>query len=217
MGIGSDDVPRQLEELHREIAELRASRKRIALIDDAERRSIENAFHEGVQQQLVGLAANTQLVAKSVDVDPASAKALLAAMGRDIAITLEGARALAGRIYPPLLAAGGLGPSLRMAAAAAGIPTRIDVPTGTVIRPEIASTVYFCCLDVFEHVRSGTQVSVTLREEGTVTSFEIVVNGDLDTERLSVRDRIEAQGGRLSIDSGAAHKIRLLGSVRVSE
>ena len=72
----ADEQP-TLDGLRREIEELRASRKRLALAADAERRDIERALHEGVQQDLVGLAANLELAAGSVDTDPAAAKALL--------------------------------------------------------------------------------------------------------------------------------------------
>ena len=41
-----------------EVAELRASRRRLALSSDAESLGIERALHDGVQQRLVGLAAN---------------------------------------------------------------------------------------------------------------------------------------------------------------
>jgi hypothetical protein len=43
----TDEQP-TLDGLHREIEDLRASRKRLALVADAERRDIERALHEGV-------------------------------------------------------------------------------------------------------------------------------------------------------------------------
>lgn len=53
----------ELDALRLEVAELRASRTRLAVTTDAERRSIERALHEGVQQVLVALAANLELAA----------------------------------------------------------------------------------------------------------------------------------------------------------
>jgi signal transduction histidine kinase len=188
----------------------------VALAADAERRSIERALHEGVQQHLVGLAANLELAAGSVDADPGAATALLAEMGQDVRQALEDARTLAHRIYPPLLEAGGLVPALRSAAVSADIPIRIDVGAGTAYPPEIAGMVYFCCLDVFEHAGAGTPVTVTVRtEEGTLT-FDVVTDRDLDAERLPLRDRVEALGGRLSILLESDHRTRLVGSVPLS-
>ena len=72
-----------IDGLRRQIEELRASRERLALAADAERRDIERALHEGVQQDLVGLAANLEVAAGSVDTDPAAAKALLEELQRE--------------------------------------------------------------------------------------------------------------------------------------
>jgi signal transduction histidine kinase len=58
----TDEQP-TLDGLRREIEELRASRRRLALEADTERRDIERALHEGVQQDLVGLAANLEVAA----------------------------------------------------------------------------------------------------------------------------------------------------------
>jgi signal transduction histidine kinase len=209
-------VLRELDGLRLEVAELRASRKRLALATDAERRSIEHALHEGVQQQLVGLAADVELAAGSVDVDPAVAKRLLAEMRRDVQQALEETRKLAHRIYPPLLEAGGLGVALRSAAVTADVPTRIDVAVGTAYPPEIAGIVYFCCLDVLESAAAGTPVAVTVRNEEGAVAFEVVADCDLDAARLPLRDRVEALGGRLTIRSGSGHQTRVAGSLPLS-
>ena len=111
------DQLQELEGLRLEVAKLRASLRRLTLVHDAESRSIERALHDGVQQQLVGLAADLELAAGSMDGDPARARELLAEMGLEMRRALEDAQALADRIYPPLLERGGLVPALRTAAA----------------------------------------------------------------------------------------------------
>jgi signal transduction histidine kinase len=184
--------------------------------DDAERRDIERAFHDDVQQHLVGLAAGLELAAGSVDADPAAAKHLLAEMGHDVQRALEDARRLAHRIYPPLLEAGGLVPALRSAGVSADVPIRIDVESGPKYPPEIASMVYFCCLHVLEHADAGTPVTVRVRNEEGTLAFEVVADCDLDAERLPLRDRVEALGGRLSLSSDSHHRTRLVGSVPLS-
>ena len=206
----------ELDELRREVDELRASRRRLAVADDAEHRSLERALHDDVQQQLVGLAAGLELAAISVDADPAAAKARLADMARDVQQALEDARKLAHRISPPLLEAGGLLPALRSAAASANVPTRIDVEAGPAYPPEIAGMVYFCCLQVLERARAGTPVTVTVRNDERALGFEVVADCDLEAERLPLRDRVEALGGRLTFSSEPEHLTRLVGSVPLS-
>jgi signal transduction histidine kinase len=186
--------------LRQEIEELRASRKRLALAADAERRDIERALHEGVQQDLVGLAANLEVAAGSVDSDPAAAKALLEELQREARRALTEMQELATRIFPPLLEAGGLVAELRAAASRAGVPARIAVDAA--YPPQVAGAVYFCVLDVFERAPAGTPVDVTVRGEEGGVAFEIDADGDLGSERRAPHDRVEALGGRLTITAG---------------
>ncbi len=206
----------ELDALRLEIAEVRASRRRLATATDAERRSIERALHQGVQQLLTALAANLELAALSVDGNPAAAKKLLAELREDTRLALEETRKLAHRIYPPLLEAGGLVAALRSAAASADRPTRIDVPAGTTCPPEIAGTVYFCYLDVLERAAAGTQVAISVRNEEGALTFEIVAECDADAERLALRDRVEALGGQVTIQPGPGRQISVAGSLPVS-
>jgi signal transduction histidine kinase len=211
-----DDVLRGVDALRLEVEELRASRRRLAMTADAERRSIERELHEGVQQLLVALAANLELAATSFDAAPASAKELLVEIAEDTRQALEETRKLAERIYPPLLEAGGLVAALRGAAANADVPTTIDVAAGTTCPPEIAGAVYFCCLDALERAAAGTTVAISVRNEEGAVAFELVAVGDLDADGLPVRDRVEALGGRLTITEGSGGKISVAGSLPLS-
>jgi len=187
--------------LRREIEELRASRKRLALAADAERRDIERALHQGVQQDLVGLAANLEVAARSVDSDPAAARALLDELQREARRALTEMQDLANRIIPSLLDAGGLAPELRAAASREGVPVRIDVDVHVTVPPEIAGAVYFCVLDSLERAPADTSVVVSVRGEEGALAFEVVAERDLGAERSAAHDRVEALGGRLTIAS----------------
>jgi signal transduction histidine kinase len=202
--------------LRREIEELRASRTRLALAADAERRDIERALHEGVQQDLVGLAANLEVAAGSVDSDPAAAKALLEELQREARRALTEMQELAYRIFPPLLEAGGLVAELRAAASRAGVPARIDVDVDAPYPPEIAGAVYFCALDAFERAPAGSPVVVKVRGEGGALTFEIDVDGDLGSERRSPHDRVEALGGQVTIGAGG-DRTTVAGSLPLSD
>ncbi|MGH2641627.1 MAG: sensor histidine kinase [Actinomycetota bacterium] len=183
--------------MRREIEELRASRKRLALAADAERRGIERALHEGVQQDLVGLAANLEVAAGSMDSDPAAARTLLDELRRETRRALTEMQELANRVFPALLESGGLVAELRAAASRAGVQARIDVDVDVTVPPDVAGAVYFCVLDAFERAPSGTPVDVRVRgEEGGIT-FEIHVDGG--AERRVPHDRVEALGGRVTI------------------
>lgn len=198
------DALRELDELRVEVAELRASRTRLLLAADAERRTIERALHDGLQQQLVGLAADLELASRSVETDPEAAMKQLADVKRDVGEALQDARTLAHRIHPAL-EIGGLGAALRFAAAAADVQTRIDVALGPSVPTEIAGVVYFCCLDVLERA-AGAAITIAVREESGGLAFEIVADREVDQERSSLRDRVEALGGSLIIRPEPGHR-----------
>jgi signal transduction histidine kinase len=187
--------------LRGQIEELRASRARLALVADAERRDIERALHEGVQQDLVGLAANLEVAAGSLESDPAAAMAILDEMQRVTRRALTEMQELANRVFPALLEAGGLVPELRAAASRAGVPTRVDVDAKATVPPELAGAVYFCALDVFEGAPNGTPVAVHVRSEPETLIFEVVAECDLGAERRAPHDRVEALGGHVTITS----------------
>jgi signal transduction histidine kinase len=194
------DEQATLDGLRREIEDLRDSRKRLVLAADAERRGIERALHEGVQQDLVGLAAHLEVAARSMDSDPAAARALLDELQRETRRALTEMQELANRIFPPLLEAGGLVAELRAAASRAGVPARIAVDAAC--PPEVAGAVYFCVLDAFERAPAGTPVDVNIRGEEGGVAFEIDVDGDLGSERRAPHDRVEALGGQVTITAG---------------
>jgi signal transduction histidine kinase len=206
-----------LDRLRREVAELRASRRRLVLAGDAERRMIERELHARVQQHLVALAVNLQLAEQAVDADPGAARALLAQMGRDAQHALDETAQLAQRIYPPLLEAGGLAAALRSAAGVAGVRVSLEVTAGASYPPEVAGAVYWCCLEALEHAAPGARATVTVRDEDGALAFEVVEDGSRSGAALDrLRDRVEALGGRVTIRSEPGRGTRVAGSLPLS-
>ena len=204
-----------LDRLRLEAEELRASRERLVLAADADRRRIERELHDGPQQHLVALSVNLQLARDLADADPPAAQALLGEMERDVQQALDETAQLAQRIYPPLLEVGGLAAALRSAAVSAGARVSIDVATGARYPPEVAGTVYLCWLGALEHVDAGARAAVTVRHEEEGIVFEIVTDG-VGAELGRLRDRVEALGGRLTIRSEPGGGTRVAGSLPLS-
>jgi signal transduction histidine kinase len=199
------------------VAELQASRTRLALAADAERRRIEHDLHNGVRQHLVALAVNLQLTGSLVDADPAAAQTLLDEMRRHVQQALDETAQLAQRIYPPLLEAGGLAVALRSAAASLGITASVEVEADARYPQEIAAAVYWCCLEALEHAGAGVHATIAVRDEEGALAFEIVAEGDHTSAELErLRDRVEALGGRLTIQSGPGRSARLCGAIPLS-
>ena len=208
-----------------QVEELRASRARVVAEADAERRRIERELHDGVQQHLVALAVNLQLARQFADTDPGAAKAILEESARDVREALESVRDLGLRIYPPLLSALGLGEALRAAAAEAGLPTRVEAPTLERYAAEVEAAVYFCCLDALEnaarHAGAGARAVVRAWQEHGALRFEVSDDGagcvqdaePLDAGLASVRDRVDALGGRLVVSSEPGRGTRVSGTI----
>ncbi len=215
----------EIDRLRLEAAELRASRMRLVVAADADRRWIERDLHEIVRQQLVALAVNLQRMGSCMDAQRAAAQELLEEMTRDVQQALDETAQLAQRIYPAMLNAGGIAAALRSAAGGAGIRVSIEVPAGANYPPEVAARVYFCCLEAFEHVERP--VTVTVREDKSALTFEVVEVGEdgarstatrpsSDAELDRLRDRVEALGGQLAIRSGTGRGLHVLGSLPLS-
>lgn len=206
-----------LEELRAEVVELRASRERLVLAADADRKRLERDLHEGVQQHLIALAVNVQLTESVLESDLPAATKLLKGLGRDVQQALDEAAKLAQRIYPPLLELGNFAAALRSAAVSAGIPASVDVSAGSSYPSEVAHTVYSLWLEALEQGRNETLAAITVREEIGALTFEIVRDADPPdawVERL--HDRVEALGGRLRIESQPGDGVRVCGSLPLS-
>jgi hypothetical protein len=70
---------------------------------DRERRRIEAALHDGVQQDLAGAAVAIQLVLQQLERDPAAARSALEELIGQLETALEQVRELAQSIYPSRL------------------------------------------------------------------------------------------------------------------
>ena len=167
-----------------------------------------------MQQHLIALAVNLQLAGRLADTDLPAAKTLLEEMERDAQQALDEAAQLAQRIYPALLEARSLAAALRSAAASAGISASVEVTAGARYSPEVAGTVYLCCLAALEPAAVGTRATLTVREEEGELAFEVVADGAGSEAGLEgLRDRVEALGGRLTIGSEPG---RVAGSLPLS-
>lgn len=208
-----------LDRLRREVADLRASRKRILLGADCERYRIERSLHRGVQQELVALAVKLQLVGQLVDANPREAEALLEDAGCNVQRLLEQTAQLARRIYPSLLDETGLAAALRAAVVDGHLAAAsVDVDVGETCPPELARTVYMCCLEAVERADAAT---IRVREENGALAFEVVAERtdrsmvDPDPSFRWLHTRVEALAGWLTVEHRPG-RVRVSGSLPLS-
>jgi signal transduction histidine kinase len=210
------DVLRELDRLRVEVEALRASRKRLVVAADADRRSVERDLHDGVHQLFVALAVDLQLLGQALESDLVAARTLLEEMGGDVQRGLDETVLLSQRIYPAMLGAGGLAALLRSAAVDAGVPASVEVAAGPDLPPEIEMTVYLCWLATLARATSETRVTIRVREGEDALAFEVTgIAGGSDADLDRVRDRVEALGGQMTIRSGR-DGMRAAGSLPLS-
>ena len=157
---------------------------------DRERRRIEAALHDGVQQDLAATVVALELARGLLDYDPAAARRLLEELAAQVEGALERVRTLAATIYPSILAARGLIDALRA----------LDVETAALERYplELEEAVYFSC----RALRSQA-AAVRVWDDGDALRLELLGVTALEGDELShVRGRLAAVGGQLEVSAG---------------
>jgi histidine kinase len=157
---------------------------------DRERRRIEEALHDGVQQDLAATAAALEFARAFLDTDPTAARSELEDLTAQVEAALERVRALARTVYPSILPARGLTDALRS----------LDVETADLERYplEVEEAVYFSC-DALRNRASQARVW----SDGDALRLELLgVTAVEDDELTHARERIAAAGGQLDFSAG---------------
>jgi signal transduction histidine kinase len=181
-----------------EADELRESRARLAASVGDERRRIERALHDGVQQDLIAVSVRLQLLRDLVADDLPAALELLDELQRDTRDALARVRSLAGDVYPALLESRGLPDAIREAARTSGASARIHVTTIRRHPVAIETAVYFFCRAALESARDGASLTIELEEKDGALRLEIA--GPDGPGLAPARDLVEAAGGIVLVE-----------------
>jgi signal transduction histidine kinase len=222
-----DDNQRLTERVDKSLDELRESRARLLAAADDERRRIERDLHDGGQQRLVALRIRLELTEEMMQQSPAQAKSMLHRLGDDVDAAIDDLRSVAADVYPSLLAARGLPDAIRTAALQSPVPVSVSVNGHDRYLQEVETAAYFCCLEALQNVAKHSpeagSASVTLHRNGDLR-FEVrddgpgfVTDGPNAGRGLTnMRDRIEAVGGELEIQSSPGAGTHIVGRIPVA-
>ncbi len=197
-------------ELRAHLDELRASRVRIVEAADAERRRLERDLHDGTQQRLVSVSMALGLAESKLASDPEAARKILDETRETLATALQELRELSQGIHPGILTERGLGPALQELAYAAPVAIELSVPLEQRLPQPIEAAAYYVVAEALTNVAkyaSARAVSVTVDQRNGRALVEVRDDGvgGADPARGSglrgLADRVEALGGRLSVDS----------------
>jgi len=94
----------------------------------------------------------------------------------------------------------------------------VDVDAGVTYSPEIARTVYLCCIEGLEHVRG--EAALTVRNAGGTVEFDLSDGSSRSGEPRAraverLRDRVEALGGQLTVGVHSGGGIWVSGTIPV--
>jgi PAS domain S-box-containing protein len=194
--------------------QLAASRARIVQAGDEERRRLERNLHDGAQQRLVSLALMLRLAARRHPED-----ADLERASEELSQALQELRELARGIHPAVLTERGLEPAVRAVADRAPLPVELSVDVEGRLPGPAEAAAYYVVSEALTNVAKYAQAShvkVSVRRTEGGVRLEVVDDGvggahpDHGTGLRGLADRVEALGGRLTIDSprGAGTTLR---------
>lgn len=188
--------------------QLRLSRRRLVAAQDAERHRLERNLHDGAQQHVVALKVKLGIARTLAEREGAESVAdLVMALSDTTQRAVDGLRAVAHGIYPPLLEAEGLEAALSAAKRMDSIPVEIVVNRMDRYERSVEESVYFAVLGTITHgVDAGaTWAVISLKGEPELVRFSVRVDADV-SDLTGVEDRVDALGGKLTIvkDRGAS-------------
>ncbi len=191
-------------------AEVAASRARIIAAADLVRQRIERDLHDGAQQRLVSLAL--RLRDAQAEVPPALGE-LHAKLGNAVTSAndaLDEVQEIARGIHPAVLASGGLRPALRALARRSPVPVRVDVLAEQRMPEHVEVSAYYVVTEALTNAAKHARASaVSIRVEIAGDMLRVAVTDDGaggavvggGTGLVGLKDRVEALGGRLRLDS----------------
>ncbi|MDX6334339.1 MAG: hypothetical protein QOG05_1679 [Streptosporangiaceae bacterium] len=194
------------------LAQLTASRARVVATADETRRRIERDLHDGAQQRLVSLrlalrAAQTTVPPQLGDLDDE-----LTQVADGLEGVLDELREMARGIHPAILAKGGLAPALKTLARRWTVPVKLDLRAMARLPERVEVATYYVVSEALTNAAKHAQASLVNVELETVEgALCLCVRDDgvggADPVRgsglVGLKDRVEALGGALTIQSPA--------------
>jgi signal transduction histidine kinase len=212
-------------ELRAQLEELRESRARIVEAGDTARRRLERNLHDGAQQRLVALSVGLGLVETKLAHDPTAAADLLVAAREELTAALAELRELARGLHPAILSRG---LELGLTALAERSPVPVDLRLETTVRfpAQVEAAGYYVAAEALTNVAryaNATSVQLRMSHETQWLQIEVVDNGiggasaSPGSGLEGLRDRVEAVGGRLEVQSPVGGGTRIVAQLPATE
>jgi PAS domain S-box-containing protein len=195
-------------------AELIASRARIVAAADDARRRLERDLHDGAQQRLVSLGLQTRLAESSVPPQLDSLKSQLSRVVSGLTDISTDLQEISRGIHPAILSKGGLGPALKTLARRCPVAVSLDLKIDRHLPDSIEVGAYYIVAEALtntaKHSRaSQVEVCAEAKDDALYLSIRDDGIGGADIGKgsglIGLKDRAEALGGRMRIESPAGN------------
>jgi signal transduction histidine kinase len=192
-------------------SELAASRARVVLAADDERRRVVRDLHDGAQQRLVHAIITLKLIGRELDRGGDGAPVLVGeALMHAERATVE-LRELVHGILPAALTRGGLRAGVDALASRTPMPVSVGVSVDR-LPPDVEATAYFVVAEALTNVVKHSQAGhaeVTARVEEHTLRLEVRDDGIGGAQPdgsglVGLEDRLAVLDGRLRVESPAA-------------
>jgi signal transduction histidine kinase len=214
-------------------SELIASRARIVAAGDEARKRIERNLHDGTQQRLLAIGLDVQRITASVSAEEDDLRIGLERVSRDLESVLEDVRELSRGLHPQMLSRRGLRTALVALARHSPIPVDLDIELDERPPEQIETAVYYAVSEALTNAikhSNASAISVRIATDHPGGRFatglddiwggmnlHVAVADDGDGGATPTRgaglaglvDRIDALGGRLSLESPPGRGTRI--------
>jgi signal transduction histidine kinase len=194
--------------LRLQLAEVERSRARLVRAGYEERRRIERDLHDGAQQRLVSLGIRLRRMQRALPTEARVLQPALDGAVDEVAQAIEDLRTIAAGVRPASLDEG-LGAALSDLARTVPVPIEVEVAEER-LPPTVEEAAYFVACEALTNAvkhASASRVQVAAGRVNGVLQLVVAddgVGGALPgrgTGLLGLADRVEAQGGRLRVES----------------
>ncbi len=190
--------------------ELAASRARVIAAADESRRRIERDLHDGAQQRLITLTVALRRADAKLPPGADESRADLTRVAEGLTTAVDELRELSRGIHPSILTEGGLSPALKALGRRSPVRVKLDIRFEQRLPDHVEVAAYYTVSEALTNASkhaNATRVWVSLRIQDDVLLLAVSDDGvgGADATRGSgltgLRDRIEALGGKIEIES----------------
>jgi signal transduction histidine kinase len=205
-------------------SDLLASRARVVAAADESRRRIERDLHDGAQQQLVTLGLKLRTAQTAVAPCQEELKQQLTSTAQGLTSVMENLREISRGLVPAILTRNGLHPALRSLARRSPVPVKLTVCACQRLPEPIQVAIYYTVSEALTNVAKyahASAVDVHVAMQDTTVRLSIHDDGiggayiGGGSGLVGLKDRIEALGGKIDIDSPVGGGTSLLSGIPV--